>query len=86
MTTVSKKKICYSVGILILLNIFIILLFRQYADAAVYKQGSAGSTVRQIQQKLANWGYYNYEIDGIYGSRTVEAVKKFQRRNGLTAD
>lgn len=86
MSKVSKKKICYSVGILILLNIFIILLFQQYADAAVYKQGSAGSTVRQIQQKLANWGYYNYEIDGIYGSRTVAAVKKFQQKNGLAAD
>lgn len=73
-------------GILILLNIFIILLVQQHADAAVYKQGSTGSTVRQIQQKLTNWGYYNYTIDGVYGSRTVAAVKKFQRNNGLTAD
>ena len=73
-------------GILILLNIFIILLVQQHADAAVYKQGSTGSTVRQIQQKLTNWGYYNYTIDGVYGSRTVDAVKKFQRNNGLTAD
>lgn len=82
----SRKKICYYVGILILLNIFVILLFRQHADAAVYKQGSTGSTVRQIQQRLTNWGYYNYTIDGVYGSRTVAAVKNFQRNNGLTAD
>jgi N-acetylmuramoyl-L-alanine amidase len=25
-------------------------------------------------------------VDGIYGSRTVAAVKYFQRKNGLTAD
>lgn len=86
MTMTSRKKICCYVGILILLNIFIILLVQQHADAAVYKQGSTGSTVRQIQQKLTNWGYYNYTIDGVYGSRTVAAVKKFQRNNGLTAD
>lgn len=86
MTMTSRKKICCCVGILILLNIFIILLVQQHADAAVYKQGSTGSTVRQIQQKLTNWGYYNYTIDGVYGSRTVAAVKKFQRNNGLTAD
>ena len=86
MTMTSRKKICCYVGILILLNIFIILLFQQHADAAVYKQGSTGSTVRQIQQTLTNWGYYNYAIDGVYGSRTVAAVKKFQRNNGLTAD
>lgn len=86
MTMTSRKKICCYVGILILLNILIILLVQQHADAAVYKQGSTGSTVRQIQQKLTNWGYYNYTIDGVYGSRTVAAVKKFQRNNGLTAD
>lgn len=86
MTMTSRKKICCYVGILILLNILIILLVQQHADAAVYKQGSTGSTVRQIQQKLTNWGYYNYAIDGVYGSRTVAAVKKFQRNNGLTAD
>ena len=82
----SRKRICYYVGVLILVNIFAIMLFRQSAEAAVYRQGSTGSTVRQIQQKLTNWGYYNYTVDGIYGSRTVEAVKKFQRNNGLTAD
>lgn len=83
--TAKRKKLCCSVAILILLNIFIILLY-QSADASVYKQGSTGSTVREIQQRLSNWGYYSYTIDGIYGSRTVAAVKKFQSNNGLAAD
>ena len=32
------------------------------------------------------WGYYNGSVDGIYGSQTVAAVKKFQQKNGLTVD
>jgi N-acetylmuramoyl-L-alanine amidase len=54
--------------------------------AAVYSQGSSGSTVRTIQQKLKNWGYYKGSVDGIFGSKTKEAVKYFQRKNKLTVD
>lgn len=53
---------------------------------ATYKQGSTGQVVKTIQQKLKNWGYYTGAVDGIYGSKTKEAVKYFQRKNGLTAD
>ncbi len=56
------------------------------AYAATYKQGSTGSTVKTIQQKLKNWGYYKGSVDGIFGSKTKEAVKYFQRKNGLSAD
>ena len=53
---------------------------------ALSKYGSRGDEVKQIQQKLKNWGYYNGAVDGIYGSKTLEAVKYFQRKNGLTVD
>ena len=56
------------------------------ADAAVLKQGSSGSDVRTLQQKLKSWGYYDGSVDGIFGSGTKEAVKYFQRTNGLSAD
>jgi len=56
------------------------------ASAAVYQQGSRGATVRTIQKKLKNWGYYKGSVDGIYGAQTKSAVKYFQRKNGLTAD
>ena len=56
------------------------------AYALVLKQGSTGSTVKTLQQKLKNWGYYSGAVDGIYGAKTVAAVKYFQRKNGLTAD
>ena len=58
----------------------------QTAFAVTYSQGSSGSTVKTIQQKLKNWGYYKGSVDGIFGSKTKEAVKYFQRKNGLAVD
>ncbi len=56
------------------------------AYAAVYQQGSRGTTVKTIQTKLKNWGYYKGAVDGIFGAKTKEAVKYFQRKNKLTVD
>ncbi len=57
-----------------------------YVQTAVLRQGATGGEVKELQRRLKNWGYYNGAVDGIYGKGTVEAVKKFQRKNGLTAD
>ncbi len=78
-------------AILIIILSFIIficyhVLRYNYSVETLSKYGSRGSEVTQIQTKLKRWGYYNGSIDGIYGSKTVEAVKYFQRKNGLTAD
>lgn len=54
--------------------------------ATVLKKGSTGSQVRTLQTKLKNWGYYTGAVDGIYGSKTVTAVRYFQRVNGLGVD
>ena len=70
----------------VILCIAIFLIGICYGVFAVSRRGSSGSEVRQIQEKLKRWGYYNGSIDGVYGSRTEEAVKSFQRKNGLTAD
>ena len=69
-----------------LTSIILIVGFSNNKVEAISKYGSRGDEVRQIQQKLKNWGYYNGSVDGIYGSKTLEAVKYFQRKNGLTAD
>ncbi len=55
-------------------------------QTAVLKQGSKGGEVKEVQRRLKQWGYYNGSVDGVYGAQTIEAVKKFQRKNGLTAD
>lgn len=56
------------------------------ARAVTYRQGSTGEQVRVIQDKLKRWGYYDGQVDGIYGSGTRQAVAKFQRKNGLAVD
>ena len=62
------------------------VFFRENDVEAWSKYGSRGEEVRTIQTKLKRWGYYNGNVDGIYGSQTMEAVKYFQRKNGLTVD
>ena len=57
-----------------------------YVQTAVLRQGATGGEVKELQRRLKNWGYYSGAVDGIYGKGTVEAVKKFQKKNGLTAD
>ena len=82
---INKKTIAI---ISILLIIFIVynIFFSNNTIFALSKYGSRGSEVTQIQTKLKRWGYYNGNIDGIYGSETLAAVKYFQRKNGLTVD
>lgn len=61
-------------------------LIRNQVSEAISKYGSRGDEVKQIQTKLKNWGYYKGNIDGIYGSSTLSAVKSFQKKNRLTID
>lgn len=53
---------------------------------AVFGIGSTGETVRLIQTKLKRWGFFDGEIDGIYGIQTFNAVKSFQEYNDLVPD
>ncbi len=81
----ERKKLVLMLAILFAVNIFIIAL-AQSASADLYKKGSSGATVTEIQKRLKTWGYYTGAVDGVYGSKTEEAVRYFQRKNGLTAD
>lgn len=80
----------YKVGILLLIATVLFVSYnvivRNQVSEALSRYGSRGSEVSKIQTKLKNWGYYTGSVDGIYGSSTLSAVKKFQRKNGLTAD
>ena len=83
-----KKKSLITV-IMVLLFVFAIeIIFNNenVTEETLSRFGSSGSEVTQIQNKLKSWGYYNGSVDGIYGSRTVAAVKSFQKSNGLTVD
>ena len=82
-----KKKI-FLIFLLIIISTIICFFIMQNNNEvqALSKYGSQGEEVRQIQTKLKRWGYYNGSVDGIYGSKTLAAVKSFQKKNGLTVD
>jgi hypothetical protein len=58
---------------------------------STHTTGSAYSTNRltrqdimMVQDRLAERGYYKGSIDGLYGPMTANAVRMYQRDNGLT--
>ena len=65
----NKKKIVILIFFLLFISIIIFLIFSKNDEVeALSKYGSRGSEVTQIQTKLKRWGYYNGNIDGIYGT------------------
>lgn len=85
----KRKKIA------LVLLVFITVTFLLYnifvrkdvnVSLAFSRYGSNSDEVRQIQTKLKRWGYYNGAVDGIFGSKTLAAVKWFQSANGLSVD
>lgn len=83
-----KRSIKPIIIVSILFTLFVAynVFIRSQEIQALSKYGSRGSEVTQIQTKLKRWGYYNGNVDGIYGSQTLAAVKYFQRKNGLKVD
>lgn len=82
----DKRKIFLLVIASICFVISSSLLQNDMTTETLSRYGSTGSEVKQIQTKLKNWGYYSGSVDGIYGTQTVNAVKYFQRKNGLSVD
>lgn len=64
----------------------ILIFCTAFSVQALSKYGSRGEEVKKIQTVLASKGYYKGSIDGIFGSGTLNAVKSFQKDNGLSAD
>ena len=54
------------------------------AQGALLAVGSSGAAVKQLQQLLINAGFdVGGGVDGIYGTMTANAVKRFQQAKGL---
>ncbi|WP_331489650.1 spore cortex-lytic enzyme [Tepidibacter hydrothermalis] len=83
------KKILLSISVFSILILSCVAFYVD--DYIVYGQsnifwGSKGDEVKTVQTKLKDWGYYNGSIDGVYGYKMYESVKKFQKKNGLKQD
>lgn len=71
--------------ILTLLAITVIAISIQArGELPAYSQnGSSGNEVEEIQRVLAERGIFKGEITGYYGAQTEEAVRAFQKQQGL---
>ena len=50
------------------------------------RRNDSGTDVAQLQEALIKLGYLSGKADGNYGSDTADAVREFQKANGLSAD
>lgn len=94
---ISKEKASnlFRLAVLMLVNLCIVCLaFSQTSPLSSSSQpavdvlsqyGSRGEEVTKIQTRLKSWGYFSGEVTGYYGSQTTEAVKRFQKKHGLSA-
>lgn len=84
----NKRKCGRALLILLALALALSALFAAAgsAEAKNITKGDTAQNIRTVQQRLYNLGYYTYKVDGIWGSRTKTAVKKFQKDYGLVAD
>ena len=50
------------------------------------RAGSTGLTVALLQAALWSRGFYQIKIDGIFGSATNEALRRYRKQIGLSGD
>ena len=65
---------------------FVLALAIPAKGAPVLEVGSRGSDVIKVQKKLIQFDYLNGTADGRYGEATRNAVRRFQKNNGLAVD
>ena len=86
----KQIRLIRQTAVIVFLNAMVIAVlcsvFPSPAVDALSKMGSTGAEVKAIQQTLKERGLYTGSVDGIYGSQTQAAVKKFQKQQGLAVD
>ncbi len=55
------------------------------STASSLKIGDKGQEVKEMQQELKNWGYYDGKVNGSFGYDTFASVLKYQRTYGFRA-
>lgn len=57
--------------------------YSSHSTTVVSMDRLTSQDIMTVQSRLAMRGYYNGNIDGLYGPMTVSAVREFQRDEGL---
>lgn len=65
---------------------FALPLAASLVPAQAQIEPQSGQSVAEIQQRLANLGYYDGPVTGYLDTSTQAAVSRFQQANGLAAD
>ena len=78
---------CRLICLLTVLVLSVLVCIPAFAlDSATLHNGSRGEAVRKLQQALIDLGFLKGKADGIFGNKTEDAVRRFQRANKLKAD
>lgn len=80
----------YKIIALVLLVVFSLTLVNEgkmylTSSAPSLKIGDKNDQVRDMQQELKNWGYFNGEVNGTFGYDTFRSVLNYQKTYGLKA-
>ncbi|WP_456274933.1 spore cortex-lytic enzyme [Bacillus sp. AK031] len=87
-----KKHIKLLAAFLLMVLIISTLSFTENTDHAeafsnqIIQKGATGEDVIELQSRLQYVGYYNGDIDGVFGWGTYWAVRNFQYEFGLPID
>ena len=81
-----RRALSLSLALALLAALAAYLAYLSQISPALSRQGSQGEEVRQIQQRLVDWGYFDGPVDGVFGLQTKQALLRFQEKNNLTPD
>ena len=70
----------------VLCVMFVMAIMPVARAAVTVGPGDTGENVKKIQRRLIQYDYMDGTADGVYGEKTRQAVIKFQKKYGLTAD
>ncbi len=58
----------------------------EIAEDMAFGQGEESDNFKKVQQRLKNLGYFNDDVTGYFGEVSAQAVKAFEKANGLDED
>jgi lipoprotein-anchoring transpeptidase ErfK/SrfK len=64
---------------------FVIDSTEKFGNAVIWP-GARGKDVKELQQKLADAGVFDFPKNGVYDNHTFTAVKEFQAKTGMPVD
>ena len=83
---IKTITVCLVLLVVCGISIYSLTIFadrNNYSNMQVVESALTTEQVKTVQTKLKRWGYFNGPITGYYGPLTTDAVKYFQRVNGI---